>query len=672
MRYSSHGAHRLRAVWAFLSALICAAGAHAQTNVVDEEVVVLGARLEETIPMDLQQFGNRVEIITADELELGGFNDLSQSLQMMVPGLYVAPKNGAFDYMNCSLQGSRCEDVLWLVDGVRINNRLYNTTAPLDTIPAHMIERIEVLYGGQGIFYGTQSVGGVVNIVTSAFSAEPTGNIAVGFDEYNGTHVNGNYRTSFGDHNLVFYASKDESDGFQPFADADFQPSSTDRKRGYDVLTAGAKYGYDFSPRSRMTLLYQHTENDVDLARPYGAALRRNQRDEDLLTAKWDYAISADIDFFVKAYYHDWDTHWDDISNDLDGSGNLTGTQTPIFLNTFWGFEDYGVTASARIRTDGMFEYAVGYDYQNFWGNDEVWLIRDKTETAQAVYGQIRTADTLFENTRLAFGVRYNSTSGNADATVWTLSGQHDFSDNLYVRGQMGTSFRLPDAEELWLQDCCEVGNPNLEAEESENIELALGGAAAFGRGLRWEFILFTRDIENLIDIDFDNPAFPDGIFANFPDTAKFRGWEFAAGMELSSELSATFDYTSNEAELAGGNEQLTDIPESVLKIGLNYSASQIPLELNLAVLNVGDVYDFVGGGVGRIEHGGYTVVDLGAAYYLDSQRQHRLGARIENALDEIYASSLGRGRLDVDSSSYAYRNLGAPRSLHVSYSYRF
>jgi vitamin B12 transporter len=97
-----------------------------------------------------------------------------------------------------------------------------------------------------------------------------------------------------------------------------------------------------------------------------------------------------------------------------------------------------------------------------------------------------------------------------------------------------------------------------------------------------------------------------------------------------------------------------------------------MPLDLSFSLLNVGDVFDTVGGGVGRIEHGGYTVMDVGAAYYLDSERRHRLGARLENALDEEYATSLGRGRFDLDNSSYAYRNLGAPRTLNVSYGYRF
>ena len=125
---------------------------------------------------------------------------------MQVPGLYVAPKNGPFDYVNCSLQGSRCEDVLWLVDGVRTANRLYNTTSPLDTIPSNMIERVEVLYGGQGIFYGTQSTAGVVNIVTKSFSNDPSGSVGIGFDDNNGTHLSGDYRAAFGDHQIVFFA----------------------------------------------------------------------------------------------------------------------------------------------------------------------------------------------------------------------------------------------------------------------------------------------------------------------------------------------------------------------------------------------------------------------------------------------------------------------------------
>src|SRR5690606_34010066 len=110
----------------------------------------------------------------------------------------------------------------------------------------------------------------------------------------------------------------------------------------------------------------------------------------------------------------------------------------------------------------------------------------------------------------------------------------------------------------------------------------------------------------------------------------------------------------------------------TVLKAALTYSSQAAPFEIGVALLNVGDVYDVVGSGIGRREHGGYTLLDLGGAYYLDPERRHRLGVRIENALDERYATSLARGFRDVGGAAYLYRNLGMPRTLHASYSYRF
>jgi vitamin B12 transporter len=641
-----------------------------QTDSTPEELYVIGQRLEETTPQRLAQFGNRLEMFTGDELEIAGVNDLSQGLQFHVPGLYVAPKSGPFDYMNCSLQGSRCEDVLWLVDGVRTNNRLYNTTAPLDTIPAHAVERVEVLYGGQGIFYGTQAVSGVVNIVTKSFSNDPTGSFGLGLDEYSGTHLTGDYRFGTGDHQFAFYASKDESDGFQPFPDEDYQPSATDRERGYDVLSLGMKYAYDFTDDSRLTLLYQRTDNELDNLLPYRVAERNNARVEDWITAKWDYAAGDNVSLYVKAYWHDWDTEWDDVRNDLAG-GQPTGTQTELFRDTFWGFEDYGITALAEIRSGGAVDFAVGYDYQRFWGNDEVWLITDKTETAQAVYAQVRSSDTFSDKSDVAFGVRYNTTSGNADATVWTLSGRHAFTDAFYVRGHVGTSFRLPDAEELYLRDCCEVGNPNLEPEESKNFEAAIGGSAQVAAGLSWELILFNREIDNLIDIDFDDPAFLDGIFANFDETVEFDGWELFASLGLTDAVKVTFDYTRNDAQLEGSSLQLQNVPETLTKLGLTFAAPSNRFDLSAAVVNVGDVAQNVST-LGRNDYGDYTVAELGAAFYLDMERRHRIGVRVENVFDEEYASGLGRGFRDADGSPYLFRYRGAPQSLHASYTYSF
>jgi outer membrane cobalamin receptor len=191
-------------------AAISVGSAQAQSDSSLDEVVVTAKRLEEEIPKQLAQYGTHVDVITAGQIKNGGYIDVASALQALAPGLYISSQNGPFDYVQVSLQGSRTEDVLWLVDGIRINNRLYPGTTPLDTIPAYMIERIEVLDGGQALFYGTQAVAGAVNIVTKAFTDTPDGAVSVGGDTNNGEHFNGYYRDAIGGNHFVVAATRRE------------------------------------------------------------------------------------------------------------------------------------------------------------------------------------------------------------------------------------------------------------------------------------------------------------------------------------------------------------------------------------------------------------------------------------------------------------------------------
>lgn len=645
--------------------LFALASATSFSQDVEDEVIVIG-QLEETTPLKLAKYGNRIEVISAEEIRLGGFDDLTQVLQMRLPGLYLAPKNGAFDYVGCSLQGSRCQDILWLIDGVRINNRLYNSTTPLDTVPSHMVERIEVLYGGQGIFYGTQSVAGVVNVVTKPFSEDQTGSLSLSVDGNDGYHANAEYRNSAGPHQFVLYGSVDDADGFQPFSNSDYQPSGTDRDRGYDVVTAGAKYAVNISQNSKLSFHYHRTDNEVEWASPANRARSFNERDEDLFTAKWDQRISDNIDLYIKGYYHDWDSYWTQRDNELDVNGDLTGNIITVSDREFWGYEDYGVIAVADIRSSHGLDYSLGFEQQRYSGSDEVLLIDSQTERVNAFFGQVRTSEDLFANTQLAVGLRHNKSRGEGEITVWNASGKHSFSEKLYLRSSIGTAFRFPDAWQLYGNDpCCTLGNPDLEGEESTNFNIALGGQIAALGGIGWEIIGFVREVDNLI-------GSANGIRVNTSNSVDFDGIEISFSADISNSWHGSFDYTWTSAEVSGTNEQIADVPESLLKASATYSAENLPLELTFSVAQVGDLYDAVSGGIGRVEHGNYTVLDIGGAWYLDDARNHRLGLRLENAFDESYGSSLGRAFRDADGSSYGYTNLGTPRTLHASYRYSF
>jgi outer membrane cobalamin receptor len=646
-----------RAVLLALSAVLPFA-AHAQA-VDDElrEVIVTARSLEVTTPLELSRYGNDVVFLSAEEVRNHGFVDITQALEMLVPGAYVATQAGAFSYVNIALQGSRTSDVLWTVDGVRINNRLYNSTSPADTLPSSMVERIEVLKGGQGLLYGTQAAAGVINVVTRAFSDTPGGAVSVGGDTRNGLHVNGYLRGALGPHRFVAWASKDESDGYQLFDD--LQPGSLTRKRGYDVNSFGLKYGFDFSERARLTLQGVHTEAALDY--PGVASTNVNDRDEDIFSARLDLTPSENVEIYLKGYVHDWDTDYYPSTNPA--------------ASLYWGYRDTGVSAAAKLSLGTNFEYHVGYDLQRFNGRDESLLIEGRKETAQAFHAQIRSTDDLSASTRFTAGLRYNH-MGGADATVWSLSGIHEFSDSFYVESVIGTSFLLPDAYQLYgLEPDDTRGNPDLEPEKSLGFNLAVGGHFTLAsRDLHWQLTGWRRKVDNLIVSDASNPP-PgfSGLFVNIDDEVKVSGAELLLRGSVTQALSFDASYTYSREIARNSTVQLGDRPRRSGKLGLGYDLMAGRGGVDLALKYFGRTRTAVTGFPVQF-YGNDVIANLGAHYFLDSDRRHRIGLRVENVFDTEYATRI-RSAVRTGSSPstrFLYRNLGAPRTGYLTYGYSF
>src|SRR5690349_15246502 len=66
----------------------------------EEPIIVLGERLEESTPEEIEKYGSRLEVVEGEAIDRAGFDDAASALQMLVPGLYVSPKSGAFDYVD--------------------------------------------------------------------------------------------------------------------------------------------------------------------------------------------------------------------------------------------------------------------------------------------------------------------------------------------------------------------------------------------------------------------------------------------------------------------------------------------------------------------------------------------------------------------------------------------
>lgn len=631
-----------------------------------DTVRVIGRNLEATLPQELSNYGHAVETLDGERIAEAGYTDVSTALQYEIPGLYVSPGSGPFDYVDVSLQGSRTGDVLWLIDGVRINNRIFNDTSP-DTLPAAMVERIEVLKGGESLFYGTQGVAGAINIVTHGYSEELKGQVGAGLDSNDGRYVEAVLSGGSGRHRFVGYASRNEGDGYTQYDH--YEPSATDRDRSYEVTNFGLKYGNDLTDRLKLDLFYHHTDALLDNNSPSRTKRSYNDRDEDVASASLQYDASERVQLFMKAYLHDWDTTYANLQNDP-----TTGEEVVVYPpGTYWGFRDYGANALVKITPGGALEYHLGYDYQNYKARDDVYPIAGETETVNAVFVHARTTPGAFDGFNGAAGVRYNHGSSES-ATVWNLSGRWQSSPLFYVEGMLATAFLLPSAEQLYYVGYPPddyVGNPDLEAETSENLNLSIGGS--FGKSVRaanWKLTGFARDIDNLIDIGYDDPGYPNGRYENVAGTVEVRGVEAALGVPLGEDLRLQANYTWTRARDEGSSEQRARTPEQFTKVQLLY-APQARFGASIAALRTGDVYQTVSG-YGRLNFGNYVVVDLAAHTWFDAARKHRINLRLENAFDHDYATRLSRVTLDSGDGYALVQRLGVPRTWHVGYSYAF
>lgn len=612
--------------------------------------IVSAPSVESTTVAAMAQYGSKVEIVTREQIERAGpAADVTRVMQMFIPGLYVAPKNGPFDYGTYSLLGGRNDDTLILLDGVRLNNRLYGGLY-LDTLPANAIERIEVLKGGQSLLFGTQAVSGVINIVTrSPQTREASGEVNLGVDTFGGTtgdaRVEKIFTNGWGDLGLLAYVSRNASEGYQPFRNSDYSGRVSDKKRSYEVTTFGTKAIQSFGDDSRLELFYQYADANLDFARPVNNYKTTNDRVQQIATATFEQAINERLSYFIKGHINDWDTRYTRIDNTADGGRNVRNN------NDYWGFTDWGVQAEGKAELPGGHVLVVGSDNQWFKGQDDVLVIDDNKAQAHALYTQLRPQIDALPNWHPSVGVRHEAMSGGDSATVGMLTSLYDLNDHWALRGQYGTAYKLPNAEQLFVNEPGEeIGNRNLKPEKSRNAELGIDYKGLLGeRDFSASVTLFKRKITDLITLD-------DVQWVNGQGQIQMRGFEADAKLALNDQWSLQADMTRNLTESRTG-VTLNDIPSFFARSRIGFESENRLWGAGTAIRYIRDITSSK-----NVEYGHYSVVDADAYRYLDAAHQHRLSLLVENLFDRDYVTSRAS---NVD-------NLGRPFTSEVRYTYRF
>jgi len=134
------------------------------------------------------------------------------------------------------------------------------------------------------------------------------------------------------------------------------------------------------------------------LPRPADNFKSFNDRDEHIVSAKWDHQVTEQTGYFVKAYYHDWWTDYTRLGMDTDGNVNIINDLDQ------WGFEDYGLNLTGRHVLASGSEILGGIDYQRYQGEDFVLRIDGQTEAVTAGFVQYRPHLAFSPSTHLALG----------------------------------------------------------------------------------------------------------------------------------------------------------------------------------------------------------------------------------------------------------------------------
>ncbi len=545
-----------------------------------------------------------VEVISREELARLPAADVADALRLRA-GIEIARTGGPGQQTSLFLRGTESNHVLVLVDGVRINPGTIGSAAVQNLTPS-MIERIEIVKGPRSTLYGSDALGGVINVITRRDTAAGL-NLAFGAGSF-GTRTAGFSAGVAGERlegSLAAYWL--DSDGF-PTRSGD----RTDR--GYRNLSVNGAV--------RASL------DGLELgARAWHASGTSEYSDFFVTPIDQDFVNST---FAVDASgqpAEGWRTHLsvshatDEIAQNQSRDFLRTRRWQADWQNDFTLGSHHAITAGVLLQTEVAQSDSFGL------GFDETTDSRLAYLQDQAVFGRHRLLLAAGHTDHDAFGGHFtwNAEYGlalGAASSLWVAA---------------GTAFRAPDATDRFGFG----GTPDLEPESSRSYEL--GFRQHVGENHLFSLVAFRNEIDNLIQYVVTDYETFEGENRNV-DRTRIDGleatWQYTNGPWL-ARAGATLQ---DPQDLSAGTQLLRRARENFT---LAVARQLGPHEVSIDLLAAGQRLDF--GYPEPVPLDGYVLANLSARVALP--RNWTLTARLENLLDEQY--ELARGYNTMDRSLF-------------------
>lgn len=575
-------------------------GSHSAFATDLDPIIVTATRTAQTAEETLSS----VTVITRTEIE----RQQAQSVQELlrgIPGVSIANNGGPGKATSLFLRGTESDHVLVLIDGIKVGSATLGTTA-FEDIPVEQIERVEIVRGPRSSLYGSEAIGGVIQIFTRTGGGDlkPFFSVGGGSDRtYNSSAglSGGGERGWFS-----VSASGIDTEGFNA---CDGKPSpggagcftTEPDKDGYRNVSGSLRAGYRFDTGLEMDVhaLRAEGKNEFD-----GRFVNESESMQQVLggTLRFSPVEIWQATLTVGRSRDESDNFKDGVFK----SRFNTERDTVTFQNDFAIAIEHLLTVGADHlddRVDGTTAYAVSS--------------RDNTGLFTQYQGTLGAHDvqlSLRQDDNEQFG------SQNTGGAAWGYA----LSESLRLTASYGTAFKAPTFNELYFPG---FGKPNLRPETSRSVELGLRGESTWGH---WSLNAYETRIDDLI-------AFDSRIFAPANiDQARIRGLEAVLGTRLGN-----WDLNANLTLLAPENRSASATDGNVLPrrarqfLRLDADRDFGRYRLGTTLLAADKRYDDLAN-TRRLS--GYATLDVRAEVALT--KDWRVQARVENLLDKDYETA--------------------------------
>ena len=524
-----------------------------------EQIVVTAARTENK----LIDTAANVAVVTAEDIEKRNYQSAADALKD-VPGVVVTFSGGSRE-KHIVLNGD--DRVVIMIDGRRLNQEKGASSGhqayDIADLPSpDAIERIEVLKGGASALYGSDAVGGVINVITK--QPEKTEiRLNAGVGSWRTENYRASVATKVGKTGILVTAQK-ERQAYLKYKDANDSRTKRWDKADYSTDNVDVKLTQDIGKDQQATLYFHHSYKNGNQPIYIGSTLGPSAGSDlnNDVSLQYDWGKDTDHAGYVRLYRNYY------VGNYYSDSGDNHYTETKR-----------GIDVQQNFRLSENNKLTAGLEWRDSHIGSGLYDGQKKIVT-KAIF--LQDTWNFAPEWTLTLGDRYDKHNMFGHKNTLSAGLNKKFGEKGHAYLTWGQVFRAPQGNDLyWLEDwgwgMGLFGNPNLKPETGD--VWTIGYSTAVNDKTQIGISAFYSKLNNAIKWKDTGGWHYEALNV---DKEKKRGFEFTVSHKLSDRLSvnASYAYVKSEIETDGVNGRDYKIAPNQYKFGISYQDDRFGAEL--------------------------------------------------------------------------------------------